>query len=171
MGLSTMIKKIKKERNELKLLILGLDNSGKTTILHRQLGTRLDDIPPTFGYQIHSVSYGSRNLLFLDIGGQSVFRKYWSNYYEKLDGLIYVFDLTDPRPYEALLEDIINDPFLADVPILVLGNKCDLCEDVTAAGELFARSLKVSPHVNLKICSAMTGEGVNEGFEWLITRA
>lgn len=170
MGLSTMIRKIKRKRSELKMLILGLDNSGKTTILHKQFGLAAECLPPTFGYRIHSIQHGPWSLLFLDVGGQQSFRKYWTNYYEGLDGLVYVFDLTDSRPVSPHLEDILNDHFLCDVPILVLGNKLDLCNSVERTKCDFVSELK-SPNVKFTTCSAVSGENLEDGFWWLISRA
>lgn len=170
MGLSTMIRKIKSEKNELKMLILGLDNSGKTTILHKQFGLAAEYLPPTFGYRIHSIQHGPWSLLFLDVGGQQAFRKYWTNYYEGLDGLVYVFDLTDPRPVSPHLEGIVNDPFLCDVPMLILGNKLDLCDSVEQTKCDFVSGLD-RPNIKFTTCSAVSGENLSESFRWLISRA
>eukprot|EP00866_Antonospora_locustae_P000732 jgi/Antlo1/732/166 len=170
MGLSTMIRKIKKERGELKMLILGLDNSGKTTILHKQFGLVAEYLPPTFGYRIHSIQHGPWSLLFLDVGGQQSFRKYWTNYYEGLDGLVYVFDLTDPRPVSSHLESIVNDHFLCDVPVLILGNKLDLCDSTEQIKCDFVSGLE-SSNVKFTTCSAVSGENLDVGFRWLISKA
>src|SRR5690349_16897296 len=95
MSLTRMIKKIKNERSEVKILVVGPDNAGKTTILHKVFNRDVTRIAPTFGYQIHHFKYNlgeCYNLTVLDVGGQSSFRKYWCNYYDKIDGMIFVYD-------------------------------------------------------------------------------
>ncbi|ELA41701.1 small GTP-binding protein domain protein [Vittaforma corneae ATCC 50505] len=85
---------IKKKQKNLKILVMGLDNAGKTAIINSYFKLRLDSAP-TFGYKIHSILYKDYKLNIVDIGGQYCFREYWSNYFERTDGILFIIDCTD----------------------------------------------------------------------------
>lgn len=171
MYFTRIIKKIKKDRKQLKILVLGLDNAGKTTILHRAFEKPIDRVEPTFGYQIHNVFYNSFNLLILDIGGQSLFREYWSNYYEKVDGVLFVFDSSDSRSFVEHIGSIRS--VLVDTPVLIFANKCDLNPgfEIDSLGMDFCRFLAEKKDVHLVKCSGITGEGLEAGLCWIISRS
>lgn len=170
MHFTRIVKKIKKEKKQLKILVLGLDNAGKTTILHSIFKKPIDDVKPTFGYQIHNVSYKSFNLVILDIGGQSLFREYWSNYYEKVDGVVFVFDSSDSRSFVRYIGDLRSA--LIDTPVLIFANKHDLNPgfDVKMLGRIFHDFVKGNEDVNLVKCCGTTGEGLEMGLDWLVSK-
>lgn len=87
------MKKSKKE--ELRILVLGLDNAGKTTILKSLSNENIDTITPTQGFNIKNLVHDKFKLNMWDIGGQKVLREYWSNYFNNTDALIYVIDSAD----------------------------------------------------------------------------
>lgn len=95
MGLLTIIRKLKQKERETRLLILGLDNAGKTTVVARLSGTDLDDISPTLGFNISTLVHKNYKLNLWDIGGQKSIRSYWRNYFESTDALIWVVDSGD----------------------------------------------------------------------------
>ncbi|KAF7684520.1 ADP-ribosylation factor-like protein 2 [Astathelohania contejeani] len=176
MGLITMIKKIKKERNEMKILTIGLDNAGKTTILHKIFNKPISRIPPTFGYQIYTLNYNSNKdykITILDVGGQMVFRKYWSNYYENIDGIIFVYDITDKRSFKEYISEIRNEEANENMPLLIFANKIDLC--TKEEEERYSKKIKTlgfdSSMTKIIPCSGLRGDNLNEGFDWLIERA
>ena len=83
------------ERKQRRILMLGLDGSGKTTILYRmKLGQNVDTIP-TIGFNIETVKYKEITFTVWDIGGQSKIRRLWRHYYHHTDVIIYVVDSTD----------------------------------------------------------------------------
>ena len=82
MGLLTILKKTKEKEKEMRLLILGLDNAGKTTILKKFNGEDIDKISPTLGFNIKTLEYEGYKLNFWDVGGQTTIRSYWRNYFE-----------------------------------------------------------------------------------------
>lgn len=86
MGLQYIIKKHKEKEKEVRILILGLDNAGKTTIVKKLKGEDLNTISPTLGFNIETIEFGGINLNFWDIGGQTTLRAYWKNYFEETDG-------------------------------------------------------------------------------------
>ncbi|EPR80106.1 ADP-ribosylation factor [Spraguea lophii 42_110] len=167
MNFSAFIKKLKKERNELRLITIGLDNAGKTTIL-KSMFDITDIVYPTFGYLTHEVNFNDHILTILDIGGQKSIRKYWNNFFEKADGLIFVVDLTDTRDFIPYLQHVANDPFLDGVPLLILGNKWDLKEESDGL-EICNRIEKAfdSEIVKCYPVSAKLNKNLNESFKWL----
>lgn len=84
------MKKIKQKEREIRLLMLGLDNAGKTTIVKKFNGEDIDEISPTLGFNIKTLEYQGYNLNIWDVGGQRTLRSYWRNYFEETDGLVCV---------------------------------------------------------------------------------
>uniref|UniRef100_A0A2K6JQN0 ADP ribosylation factor like GTPase 2 n=1 Tax=Rhinopithecus bieti TaxID=61621 RepID=A0A2K6JQN0_RHIBE len=86
---------MKQKERELRLLMLGLDNAGKTTILKKFNGEDIDTISPTLGFNIKTLEHRGFKLNIWDVGGQRSLRSYWRNYFESTDGLIWVVDSAD----------------------------------------------------------------------------
>ena len=97
MGLLTILKKMKEKEKEVRLLMLGLDNAGKTTILKKFNGEDISTISPTLGFNIKTLEHQGFKLNIWDVGGQKSLRSYWKNYFETTDGLIWVVDSADKR--------------------------------------------------------------------------
>lgn len=79
----------------MRLLMVGLDNAGKTTVVKRLNGEDISSISPTLGFSIKSMQFGEYRLNIWDVGGQKSLRAYWRNYYERTDGLVWVVDSAD----------------------------------------------------------------------------
>ncbi|CAN1266568.1 ADP-ribosylation factor-like protein 2 [Linum perenne] len=88
MGLLSIIRKIKRKEKEMRILMVGLDNSGKTTIVLKINGEDTSVISPTLGFNIKTISYHKYMLNIWDVGGQRTIRSYWRNYFEQTDGLV-----------------------------------------------------------------------------------
>ena len=100
-------------------------------------------------------------------------RPYWRNYYDQTDALIYVIDSADRKRMEETaveLQQLLDEERLSHVPLLVMANKQDLLNALSPAeistelnlNELRERTWQILP------CSAKTGEGLQEGMEWLV---
>jgi hypothetical protein len=74
MGLHTILKKLKLKEREMKLLVVGLDNAGKTTIVKKFNGEDIETISPTLGFQINTMEYKGYKLNIWDVGGQKTIR-------------------------------------------------------------------------------------------------
>ncbi len=72
MGLLTILKKVKQKEKEVRLLMLGLDNAGKTTIVKKFNGEDISTISPTLGFNIKTLEYRGYKLNIWDVGGQQV---------------------------------------------------------------------------------------------------
>merc|ERR1719454_990673 len=96
MGLLNLLRTLKRTDKEARILVLGLDNSGKTTILTTQ------------GFNIKAINQEGFKLNCWDIGGQKAIREYWPNYFDNTDGLIFVVDSSDEERLKECVEEL-ND--------------------------------------------------------------
>eukprot|EP00161_Ancyromonas_sigmoides_P026239 TRINITY_DN902_c2_g1_i1.p2 TRINITY_DN902_c2_g1~~TRINITY_DN902_c2_g1_i1.p2 ORF type:complete len:180 (-),score=73.37 TRINITY_DN902_c2_g1_i1:161-700(-) len=173
MGLLGLLRKIKRKDNECRILLLGLDNAGKTTALKQLSEEDVSHIMPTQGFNIKSLKHESFKLNVWDIGGQKSIRPYWRNYFDSSDGLIYVIDSTDRRRLEETgceLALLLEEEKLAGVPLLVFANKQDLINALPAneiANDLDLVGIR-DRQWQIQPCSAKTGEGLQEGMEWMV---
>lgn len=171
MGFLDLIRKLYKSNKEVRILILGLDNSGKTTILKHMCQESISEIKPTQGFNIKTVTHAGFKMNMWDIGGQRTIRPYWKHYYDNTDILVYVVDSTDRKRIEETsleLSDLLQEGKLAGVTLLVFANKQDLVSALPADEIAFALSLHGIRDRNwhIQACSAKTGEGIQEGLEW-----
>ncbi|XP_067007808.1 ADP-ribosylation factor-like protein 3 isoform X2 [Anabrus simplex] len=173
MGLLAILRKLKSSpEKELRLLLLGLDNAGKTTLLKKLASEDITHITPTQGFNIKSVQSDGFKLNVWDIGGQRKIRPYWRNYFENTDVLIYVIDSADRKRLEETgheLEELLTEDKLTNVPLLVYANKQDLLHAMPAsdiAEGLGLHTIKDRPW-QIQACSATSGEGVKDGMEWV----
>merc|ERR1719301_122790 len=86
--------------SEARILVLGLDNAGKTTILKKMSSEEVQNIQPTQGFNIKSLVHEGFKLNVWDIGGQKSIRPYWSQSFDHCDGLVFVIDASDRRRLE-----------------------------------------------------------------------
>ena len=166
---------MKEKEKEMRVLILGLDNAGKTTILKKFNGEPIDTISPTLGFSIKTLEHRGFRLNVWDVGGQSTIRSYWRNYFEETDGLIWVVDCAD-RERLAICRDelhkLLQQEKLAGASVLVFANKQDLAgalssEQIAEVLELGSDIFK-RRHWEIRPCSAVTGQGLLDGMDWLI---
>ena len=78
-------------------MVLGLDNSGKTTILKTLSDEDITHIMPTKGFNIKNLAHEGFKLTVWDVGGQKALRPYWANYFQGTDALIFVIDSADRK--------------------------------------------------------------------------
>ncbi|KAL2071044.1 hypothetical protein VTL71DRAFT_12279 [Oculimacula yallundae] len=157
---------------EMRLLMLGLDAAGKTTILYKlKLNQDVTTIP-TVGFNVETVTYKNVKFNVWDVGGQDKIRPLWRHYFSGTQGLIFVIDSSDKvRIDEARqeLHRIINDREMKESLLLVFANKQDIPgamkpQEVTDALKL--TQLKDKIWFVVPSC-ATTGEGLLEGLAWL----
>ncbi|XP_066926881.1 ADP-ribosylation factor-like protein 2 [Clytia hemisphaerica] len=173
MGLLTILKKMKQKEKEMRILMLGLDNAGKTTILKKFNGEDIDTISPTLGFNIKTLEHNGFKLNIWDVGGQKSLRSYWRNYFESTDGLIWVVDSADSWRLEDCkkeLKSLLLEERLAGATLLVFANKQDLPGALKA--DEIAKVLELNEikthHWQILGCSAVTGEKLLDGVDWLI---
>ncbi|CAI8029481.1 ADP-ribosylation factor-like protein 3 [Geodia barretti] len=175
MGLLSLLRKFRKQPSrELRILILGLDNAGKTTVL-RVLASEQDEIKnttPTQGFNVKSVHSQGFKLNIWDIGGQRTIRPYWKHYFEGTDVLIFVVDSADMMRMDETgeeLSELLQEHKLAGVPLLVFANKqdLDLAMPPDEIAEKFQLTSLTDRRWQIQPCSALRGEGIQEGMDWM----
>merc|ERR1712216_40261 len=173
MGLLSLLRKLKKSDQEVRILMLGLDNSGKTSILKRLSDEDITHIMPTQGFNIKSLLHEGFKLNVWDIGGRKTIRPYWKNYFENTDALIYVVDSSDRRRLEEAameLSELLEEDKLSGIPVLIFANKQDLISAVPAeelVEELQLMGIKDGTW-QIQACSAKNGTGLEEGMKWAV---
>ncbi|CAM6053410.1 unnamed protein product [Sphagnum tenellum] len=173
MGLLSILKKLKEKEREVRLLMLGLDNAGKTTILKKFNGEDIDTISPTLGFNIKTLEHNGFNLNIWDVGGQKSLRSYWRNYFETTDGLIWVVDSADKRRLDDCkkeLHQLLQEERLLGATLLVFANKQDLPGSLSAEEiqEILELDCIKTHHWRIIWCSAVTGQNLLQGIDWLL---
>ncbi|KCV68573.1 ADP-ribosylation factor-like protein 8B [Fonticula alba] len=123
-------------KQEMELTLVGLQNSGKTTLVNVLAnGQFTDDMIPTVGFNMRKVTKGNVTMKLWDIGGQPRFRTMWERYCRGVNAIVFVVDSADHEriPHaSAELHALLEKPQLANIPVLVLANKNDLPNALTA---------------------------------------
>jgi len=164
------------KKKELRILMLGLDSAGKTTILYKLKSLVELQTLPTVGFNVESVKYKGVMLNIWDVGGQDKIRALWRHYYTGTQGLIFVLDCADEdRFHEARKEfqKIVNNTDMKGSPILVFANKQDQKHAVKATHVPNILGLdKLTNHAwFVQPSSAHKGVGLDSGLNWLIEQA
>ncbi|CAF1312131.1 unnamed protein product [Rotaria magnacalcarata] len=158
-------------RKRYRILMLGLDNAGKTSILSRLHLNEMRSTVPTIGFTVESVTLDRVQFTVWDVGGQDKIRPLWRHYYTGSQGLIFVVDSSD---YERLdearreLERVLIDREMRNVSVLVLCNKQDMPNSIQPdeiRQALYLDNL-TRPYAIVP-CSALNGAGLDEGLKWL----
>ncbi|XP_029971197.1 ADP-ribosylation factor-like [Salarias fasciatus] len=157
---------------EMRILMVGLDAAGKTSILYKlKLGEIVTTIP-TIGFNVETVEYKSISFTVWDVGGQDKIRPLWRHYFQNTQGIIFVVDSNDrERIHEARdeLTRMLGEDELRDAALLVFANKQDLPNAMTASeltDKMSLHSLRSRSWFIQATC-AISGEGLYEGLDWL----
>ncbi|PRP80932.1 ADP-ribosylation factor 6 [Planoprotostelium fungivorum] len=159
---------------EMRVLMLGLDAAGKTTILYKlKLGQGVSTIP-TVGFNVETVTFKKVKFNVWDVGGQDKIRPLWRHYYAGTQALIFVVDSSDRERIEEARQElmrIINDREMKDAILLVFANKNDLPNVMD--GEEIKEKLGLGKlkdrHWHVQSSCAISGDGLLDGLTWLNT--
>ena len=157
---------------EMRILMVGLDAAGKTTILYKlKLGEVVNTIP-TIGFNVETVEYKNISFNVWDVGGQDKIRTLWRHYYTNTQGIIFVVDSNDRDRIDDAREELhkmINDEELKDAIVLVYANKQDLPGAMTTpevTEKLQLHTIRGKSWFIQAAC-ATRGDGLYEGLDWL----
>lgn len=157
---------------EMRILILGLDGAGKTTILYRlQVGEVVTTIP-TIGFNVEQVTYKNLKFQVWDLGGQTSIRPYWRCYYSNTDAIIYVVDSADKDRIGISKDELLymlREDELASAILVVLANKQDMegCMSVTEVHTALGLEALKNRTFQIFKTSATKGEGLDQAMDWL----
>lgn len=158
-------------RKEARILMLGLDAAGKTTILYKlKLGEVVATIP-TIGFNVEVVQYRNVSFTVWDVGGQDRIRQLWRHYFQGAEGLVFVVDSNDAARFDearVTLHRLLNETELLNADLLIFANKQDLPHAVSPSK--IAEHLGLGPirqKWHMQACCATSGEGLYEGLDWL----
>ncbi|KAH8742183.1 ARF1/2 like small GTpase [Cryptosporidium ryanae] len=159
-------------KKDMRILMVGLDAAGKTTILYKlKLGEVVTTIP-TIGFNVETVEYKNISFTVWDVGGQDKIRPLWRHYYSNTDGLIFVIDSNDRERINDARDELsrmLGEDELRDAVLLVFANKQDLPNAMSATD--ITEKLQLSGIRNrnwfIQSTCATSGDGLYEGLDWL----
>jgi len=159
-------------KKEMRILMVGLDAAGKTTILYKlKLGEIVTTIP-TIGFNVETVEYKNISFTVWDVGGQDKIRPLWRHYFQNTQGLIFVVDSNDRERFNEASEELkrmLNEDELKDAVVLVFANKQDLPNAANASELSDQLGLSAMRNRNwyIQATCATSGDGLYEGLDWL----
>ena len=172
-------------KTEVNILVLGLDNAGKTTfleqtkLLHRDPASTavhvpLDSILPTVGLNLGRVQTMGCDVTVWDLGGQQALRSIWDKYFSDAHCIVFMVDSTDTDRFDeaaSTLRHVLSHSGARGLPVLVLANKQDLpmASEIAPMETLFEmdRVRKLRAAHLLPLC-ARNGTGVKEALAWAL---
>eukprot|EP00389_Voromonas_pontica_P003837 GDKH01005669.1.p1 GENE.GDKH01005669.1~~GDKH01005669.1.p1 ORF type:complete len:193 (-),score=38.06 GDKH01005669.1:209-787(-) len=166
-----------------KILFLGLDNAGKTTLLNRLKAGKLTQNLPTLHPHSEEIIIGKIKFTTFDLGGHETARRIWKDYFATVDGIIFLVDAADKTRFNEAREELqalLESQELSSVPFVVLGNKIDVPQaasepELRNALGLYSQMTYgknkrgdsgVRP-VELFMCSVVREMGYDVAFRWL----
>lgn len=160
-------------KKELRILMVGLDAAGKTTILYKlKLGELVTTIP-TIGFNVESIEYKGITFSVWDVGGQDKIRPLWRHYYQNTEGIIFVVDSNDRDRLPTARDELskmLGEEELQGAAVLILANKQDIPGALSAAEVmkgLELAELAGGRKWHVQPTTATSGDGLYDGLCWL----
>ncbi|XP_070998239.1 ADP-ribosylation factor-like protein 13B isoform X4 [Oncorhynchus clarkii lewisi] len=172
----------RKSRRKITLVMVGLDNAGKTATVRGIQGESPEDVAPTVGFSKVDLKQGKFEVTIFDLGGGKRIRGIWKNYYSESYGVVFVVDSSDVQRIQETrdtMAEVLRHPRISGKPVLVLANKQD--RDGALAEADIIENLSLEKLVNenkclcqIEPCSAVLGYGkkgdksIRNGLNWLL---
>ncbi len=173
---SWLKRKLRTEKKA-KIIVLGLDSAGKTTLMKYINSGEFQQTVPTIGQNIDTVKFEDWHITIVDVAGQKQFRFLWEIHYAGSSAVIFVIDAADierlPEARDILKTHVFNNAYLEKVPVLIIANKQDLPDAIQAPMliQLLGLHLEMANRTFAVFdCSALTGAGVQEAVTWLVNQ-
>ena len=160
------------------IVFLGLDNAGKSALLHVLKTDRVTQTRPTIHPHSEELKMGNLVLNTYDLGGHETARKIWKDYFPAVNAILFLVDSVDTKRFPEArkeLENILETPELSNIPIAILGNKIDM------EGAVSDEELKASLHfdeimanetrpIEIFMTSVTKKIGYTKALEWISTK-
>jgi small GTP-binding protein len=159
---------------EHRILLIGLDAAGKTTLLYKmKIGEAVHTVP-TIGFNVEEVKFKNITMNIWDVGGQTTIRPLWRYYYQGSSAVVFVVDSADHERMEEAketLESVLADDSLRRATLLVFANKQDMpkAQSVAEVADGLGLTSMYNRKWHVQSCCAVNGDGIFEGFDWLST--
>ncbi|XP_068446831.1 ADP-ribosylation factor-like protein 13B isoform X2 [Clinocottus analis] len=176
------LKRWREPARKVTLVMVGLDNAGKTATVRGIQGEDPQDVAPTVGFSKVDLKQGKFEVTIFDLGGGKRIRGIWKNYYSESHGVVFVVDSSDVQRIQETrdtMAEVLQHPRIAGKPVLVLANKQDQ-EGALAEADII-ENLSLEKLVNenkclcqIEPCSAVQGFGkkadksIKKGLKWLL---
>ncbi|KAB0790523.1 hypothetical protein PPYR_00845 [Photinus pyralis] len=164
------------KKKEVNVLVIGLNNSGKSTIINhfKDEEDKQSEIVPTVGFNVEKFQNQSLSFTAFDMSGHGRYRDLWEHYYKDCHGIVFVIDSSDKLRLVVVKDELdllLQHPDICNrkIPILFFANKMDCKESLSSvkiAAGLGLDKIMDKPW-NISASNALTGDGLNEGVEWL----
>lgn len=157
---------------DVKIVMVGLDAAGKTTVLYKLKLDQVVTTIPTIGFNVETVEFKNISFTVWDIGGQDKIRRLWHHYYQGAHAAIFVVDSNDRDRIEDARQELakmLGEEAMRDAVLLVLANKQDLpnpMQTAEVAEKLGLHDMRMRQWF-VQSTSATTGQGIFEGLDWL----
>ena len=160
------------------IVFLGLDNAGKSALLHVLKTDRVTQTRPTIHPHSEELKMGNLVLNTYDLGGHETARKIWKDYFPAVNAILFLVDSVDvkrfPEAYKEL-SDILETPELVNIPIAILGNKIDMAgavsiEELKAALHYDELMAKENRPMEVFMTSVTKKIGYSNALEWISTK-
>ncbi|QRW19472.1 ADP-ribosylation factor family [Rhizoctonia solani] len=154
------------KEKDVRILMVGLDSAGKTTILYRlQIGEVVSTIP-TIGFNVESVTYKNIKFQVWDLGGQSSIRPYWRCYYANTHAIIYVIDASDHDRLQTSRAELLT--MLAEEELKGVPDVPGALPPGEISDRLGLAGAEKGREWSVRGSCATKGEGLEEGLDWLV---
>lgn len=158
------------------ILMVGLDNAGKTCTAKSIVGESLESVAPTVGFSKVDHKYKGYHVTIYDLGGSKSFRGIWPKYYHEVHGFIFVVDSADSARIaecSSVLRAMLDHHQVRGKPILLLANKADVemaQDEVEVVSQLDIESLVNSAQCPTRVEASVAtkNQGLREGYKWLV---
>ncbi|XP_064167954.1 ADP-ribosylation factor-like protein 13B isoform X2 [Anguilla rostrata] len=177
------LKRWREPSRKVTLVMVGLDNAGKSATVRGIQGENPEDVAPTVGFSKVDLKQGKFEVTIFDLGGGKKIRGIWKNYYSESYGVVFVVDSSDVQRIQEtkdIMAEVLRHPRIAGKPVLVLANKQDQDGAMHEADIIEYLSLEKLVNENkclcqIEPCSAVLGYGkkldksIKNGLSWLLS--
>ena len=180
-----------------KVLCVGLDNSGKSTVIQhlKPKKVALTEVTPTVGFNVEQFSRSSINFTVFDMSGAGKYRNLWEHYYKDAQAIIFVIDCSDKLRMCVVKEELqamLQNKDTTNLPTLFFANKIDMADHLTPVEcvqyldldavkdrpwHITPSNAVPSPPARLQciagtrklnpVCTQLTGAGLDDGISWI----